>query len=134
MDWESVLKRSAIYAGLTTVGRWARNSTVQRLVGDSTAIGAIVLVFLVLSISRVLISNMDTTIRFLSFTVLSLITGIIAWRVLEPPSNRQFHRFDGRCREDDQQVHERDSVSDRRPEVRVDHPVPDDAREVDDDD
>lgn len=84
MDVRAIVRQSRSYRLLRRVGEYASNSTVYRLLGDSRYISAFVFVFVLVSVVRVLLSDMSDVVKFLSFAVMFLILAGLVRNVVRP--------------------------------------------------
>lgn len=78
MDVRTVIRHSKLYRLLRKGSDYLSNSILYRILRSSRILGAILFVFVAVSIVRILFSEMSDPVKFLSFAVMFL---AIAWLV-----------------------------------------------------
>lgn len=85
------IRRSRLYNALRKLSGFVSNSTIYRLLEDSQVLAGFVLLFVLVSVVRILLSNMSASVKFLSFAVMffilaGLVRNIVRPSQFEPPS------------------------------------------------
>jgi len=101
MDFRKVIRRSRLYRVLRPLSGYVSNSLLYGLLEDSRVLAGLILVFVLASVVRILLSNMSDSVRFLSFAVMffilaGLVRNIVRPSQFEPPS------VEDRAREDNE--------------------------------
>ena len=80
----AIVVNSRIYAGLKAVWRWGSVSQLAALLNDQRVLLAGAILFVVVSLVRILLSGLHVTVRFLSFALLAVVLLVLVWPYTEP--------------------------------------------------
>lgn len=86
MNLVRIVRESRAYGVVSTLRRWARESTAVSLARSERAIQVVVGVALTVSTARVALADLNAAVKFLSFAVLFLLTVVVASPFTEPPA------------------------------------------------
>ncbi|UPW01290.1 hypothetical protein M0R88_04090 [Halorussus gelatinilyticus] len=86
MDVVRTVRESNIYAVVSTLRRWARGSTVLSMLTREEVLQGLLAIVLIVSTTRVALTNLNAAVKFLSFVVLFLLVVVIALPFTEPSS------------------------------------------------
>lgn len=84
LELVEVFKQSMTYKGLSRIREWTEKSTVVRLINDERVLITAIVIFLLLSLGRVLTSSMDAPVKFLSFALLFVVIIALTWNYTDP--------------------------------------------------
>jgi len=79
-----VIKHSLLYRSISKLLYWTKQSVTAQLLRDERVLVALFGVVLSVSIFRVLLSNMQAPIKFLSFALLFVSLVAVTWNYTEP--------------------------------------------------
>lgn len=79
-----VIKNSLLYRSLAQVYDWSQGSVIIRLLNDERVLVGGLALFLLVSLLRVLASDIHVAIQFLSFALLFIVLLAITWQYTEP--------------------------------------------------
>lgn len=71
----------------SSVRRWSSDNRFVQLLNDRRVLIAGVVLFVLFSIVRILLSGLHTTIKFLSFALLAVVLIVLVWPYTEPLTN-----------------------------------------------
>lgn len=84
MDLREAVRGSVPYRVVATLRRWARHSVAVSLATDERVQQAVIVAVLLVSVVSVLRSNMNASVKFLSFVALFAVTAALVWSVADP--------------------------------------------------
>ena len=79
-----IVKNSLLYQSIVRIYQWSQGSVIIRLLNDERVLGAALAIFLIISLLRVLASDIHVTIQFMSFALFFVILLAITWRYTKP--------------------------------------------------
>jgi len=83
-----VVRQSVIYRGAICLWQWSQQSTTARLLGNEQILVGVLILGLLASIVRVLLSQMDAPVKFLSFALLFVGLTALTWNYTKPLANQ----------------------------------------------
>lgn len=82
-----VIESSLLFRIISHIWSWAKQSLTIRLLNDERVLVGGLIIFLLISIVRVLSSSANTTIQFFSFALLFFALTAVTWNYTKPLSN-----------------------------------------------
>jgi len=79
-----IVRRSTVYRGALQLREWGRRSTTGRLLDNEPVLVGVLVLGLLASIVRVLVSQMDAPVKFLSFALLFVGLTALMWNYTQP--------------------------------------------------
>jgi hypothetical protein len=84
MNLREAVRGSTLHRAVATLRRWAQHSLVVSIATDERVQQAVVGTVLLVSVVSVLRSNMNASVKFLSFVALFAVTAVLVWSVADP--------------------------------------------------
>ena len=85
MNLGQVVSGSKLYAIFFTLHRWFSNSTTQTILTHERALETFGGLLVLFSAVRVLVSDFNSSVKFLSFVLLFAIVAGVMWFSIDPP-------------------------------------------------
>jgi len=83
-DVKTVVENSRIYQAVATMWRAGEGSLAVRLLNDQRVLLAGVVLFVLISLLRILVSGLHVTVKFLSFALLAVVLLVLVWPYTKP--------------------------------------------------
>lgn len=83
-DPSDVIENSLLYRATARLLYWTRQSVMERLLRDEGKLIALLCLVLTLSVVRVLLSDMQPPVKFLSFALLFVSLVALTWNYTKP--------------------------------------------------
>jgi hypothetical protein len=79
-----IIRNSRTYQVVLRIRRWADGSILVRLLTDERVLTGLLGLFILLSLIRILASDMHASIKFLSFALMFVVLTALTWNYTEP--------------------------------------------------